>query len=63
MYGGIAHDGAKGRNARSNARLKYGFTGYAGNCGGKEHGINAGAIALFRLKNPQPAAQKRVLSQ
>jgi hypothetical protein len=63
MDGRISHDGAKGRNARSNTGFKYCFTGHTGNCGGEEHSINAGAIALFWLQNPQPAAQKRILSQ
>jgi hypothetical protein len=59
----IADDGAKGRNARSNTCLKNGFAGYARHCGGEEYGINTGAIALLGLKDAEPAAQKRILSQ
>ena len=63
MDGGIAHNGAKGRNAGSDARLKDGFAGGAGNRRSKKHRINAGPIAFFGLENAQPATQKCVLGQ
>jgi hypothetical protein len=61
--GGISHNGAKGRNTCAYARLENGFTGHAGNCGGKKHGVNTSAVALFGLKHAKPAPQKCVLSQ
>jgi hypothetical protein len=63
MDGRVAHNGAKGRHAGSNACLEYGFAGGTGNCRGQKHRINAGAVAFFGLENAEPAAQECVLGQ
>ena len=63
MNGGVAHNGAEGGHTGADARLEDGFTGNTRNGGGKKHGINSSAIALFGLEHAKPAPQKCVLSQ